>query len=69
MSSLTQKLLQLVEAFPKAQVLVVGDLILDTYLECQAIGVATEAPVPFWKYRVRLTPLEAPPMWRITWPD
>lgn len=47
MSSLPQKLLRLVEAFPKAQVLVVGDLILDTYLECRAVGVATEAPVPF----------------------
>lgn len=47
MSSLTQKLLRLVEGFPKAHVLVVGDLILDTYLECRAIGVATEAPVPF----------------------
>jgi rfaE bifunctional protein kinase chain/domain len=47
MSTLTQKLLQLVEAFSKAQVLVVGDLILDSYLECRAIGVANEAPVPF----------------------
>lgn len=47
MSSLTQKLSQLVLAFSKAQVLVVGDLILDSYLECHAVGVANEAPVPF----------------------
>jgi rfaE bifunctional protein kinase chain/domain len=47
MSPLTQELLQLVQAFSKAQVLVVGDLILDSYLECRAIGVANEAPVPF----------------------
>lgn len=47
MSSLSQKLLQLVQAFSKAQVLVVGDIILDSYLDCRAIGVASEAPVPF----------------------
>jgi len=47
MTSQTQKLLQLVESFSKAQVTVVGDLILDSYLECRALGVASEAPVPF----------------------
>ena len=47
MTPQTQKLLQLVSCFPKIQVSVVGDLILDSYLECAALGVANEAPVPF----------------------
>jgi D-beta-D-heptose 7-phosphate kinase/D-beta-D-heptose 1-phosphate adenosyltransferase len=32
--------------FPAAHVLVLGDLVLDVYLDCKAIGVASEAPVP-----------------------
>ncbi|MFN8008907.1 MAG: PfkB family carbohydrate kinase [Terriglobia bacterium] len=43
----TEKLLPLVERFTKVHLVVVGDLILDSYLECQAVGVANEAPVPF----------------------
>ena len=49
MTPQTQKLLKLVSGFPKIQVTVVGDLILDSYLECSALGVANEAPVPFLK--------------------
>jgi rfaE bifunctional protein kinase chain/domain len=47
MASHTQTLLQCIEAFPTARVTVVGDLILDSYLGCRALGVANEAPVPF----------------------
>ena len=36
----------LIRRFPTAQILVIGDVILDTYLDCKALGVANEAPVP-----------------------
>ena len=34
-----------------ARVLVVGDVMLDTYLACRALGVADEAPVPLLEIR------------------
>lgn len=37
---------EIIRAFSGVEVLVVGDLVLDTYLECRALGVANEAPVP-----------------------
>jgi len=40
------RLAQIVRAFPNVELLVIGDLILDSYLECRALGVANEAPVP-----------------------
>ncbi|MEW5976529.1 MAG: PfkB family carbohydrate kinase [Acidobacteriota bacterium] len=36
----------LLRQFSGKQVLVIGDLMLDTYLHCGALGVANEAPVP-----------------------
>lgn len=36
----------LIRRFATAQILVIGDVILDTYLDCRALGVASEAPVP-----------------------
>src|SRR5262249_28090046 len=41
-----ERLAQIVRAFPSVELLVIGDLILDSYLECRALGVANEAPVP-----------------------
>ena len=38
--------LELIQKFHKASVLVFGDIILDVYLDCEALGVANEAPVP-----------------------
>lgn len=42
----TDKLAEIVRAFPRVELLVIGDLLLDTYVECRALGVANEAPVP-----------------------
>src|SRR5437867_6533773 len=38
--------LELIQKFHNASVLVFGDIILDVYLDCEALGVANEAPVP-----------------------
>ncbi len=35
-----------IRRFPSAHLLVLGDVFLDTYLDCRALGVANEAPVP-----------------------
>ena len=35
-----------IRRFPSARLLVLGDVFLDTYLDCRALGVANEAPVP-----------------------
>ena len=40
------RLAEIIRCFPDVELLVVGDLILDSYLECYAVGVANEAPVP-----------------------
>ena len=40
------RLAQIIRGFTGVELLVIGDLILDSYLECQALGVANEAPVP-----------------------
>jgi D-beta-D-heptose 7-phosphate kinase/D-beta-D-heptose 1-phosphate adenosyltransferase len=40
------RLSEIVRSFSGIELLVVGDLILDSYLECHALGVANEAPVP-----------------------
>jgi rfaE bifunctional protein kinase chain/domain len=42
----TERSLDLIRCFHAAAVLVVGDIILDTYLDCKALGVANEAPIP-----------------------
>jgi D-beta-D-heptose 7-phosphate kinase/D-beta-D-heptose 1-phosphate adenosyltransferase len=40
------RLVEIVRAFPRVELLVLGDLLLDSYVECRALGVANEAPVP-----------------------
>ncbi|HEU0007572.1 MAG TPA: PfkB family carbohydrate kinase [Terriglobia bacterium] len=40
------RLAEIIRAFSGVELLVIGDLILDSYLECRALGVANEAPVP-----------------------
>ncbi len=40
------RLTDLIQRFPSSRVLVLGDIILDIYLECRALGIANEAPVP-----------------------
>jgi D-beta-D-heptose 7-phosphate kinase/D-beta-D-heptose 1-phosphate adenosyltransferase len=40
------RLSEIIRGFSSVELLVVGDLILDSYLECRALGVANEAPVP-----------------------
>jgi len=40
------RLAEIIRAFAGVELLVIGDLILDSYLECRALGVANEAPVP-----------------------
>jgi D-beta-D-heptose 7-phosphate kinase / D-beta-D-heptose 1-phosphate adenosyltransferase len=42
----TERNLDLIRSFRAAVVVVVGDVILDTYLDCMALGVANEAPIP-----------------------
>jgi len=42
----TERNLGLIRSFPAAVVVVVGDVILDTYLDCVPLGVANEAPIP-----------------------
>jgi D-beta-D-heptose 7-phosphate kinase/D-beta-D-heptose 1-phosphate adenosyltransferase len=38
--------IELIEKFPSATVLVFGDVMLDSDVECSALGVANEAPIP-----------------------
>lgn len=45
--------LECIRRISGAQVLVVGDVMLDTYLACRALGVADEAPVPLLEIRGR----------------
>src|SRR5215510_7149748 len=40
------RLAEIIRSFSGIELLVIGDLILDSYLECHALGVANEAPVP-----------------------
>jgi D-beta-D-heptose 7-phosphate kinase/D-beta-D-heptose 1-phosphate adenosyltransferase len=40
------RLAEIIDSFSGVELLVIGDLILDSYLECRALGVANEAPVP-----------------------
>jgi D-beta-D-heptose 7-phosphate kinase/D-beta-D-heptose 1-phosphate adenosyltransferase len=42
----SDRLVEIIHAFPSVQILVVGDVLLDTYLSCNSLGVANEAPVP-----------------------
>ena len=46
METRVQSSLERIQGFSSVRVLVIGDLMLDTYLHCQALGVADEAPVP-----------------------
>ncbi len=41
-----ERCLELIQGFPSVSALVVGDVMLDVYLNCAALGVANEAPVP-----------------------
>lgn len=43
--------LECIRRISGARVLVVGDVMLDTYLACRALGVADEAPVPLLEIR------------------
>jgi rfaE bifunctional protein kinase chain/domain len=45
------RLADIIRAFSGVELLVIGDLILDSYLECRALGVANEAPVPLVEIR------------------
>jgi rfaE bifunctional protein kinase chain/domain len=45
------RLAEIIRAFTGVELLVIGDLILDSYLECHALGVANEAPVPLVEIR------------------
>ena len=45
--------LECIRRISGARVLVVGDVMLDTYLACRALGVADEAPVPLLEIRGR----------------
>lgn len=47
------RLAEIIRAFAGVELLVVGDLILDSYLECHAVGVANEAPVPLVEIQSR----------------
>lgn len=40
------RLSEIIRGFSGVELLVIGDLILDSYLECLPLGVANEAPVP-----------------------
>jgi rfaE bifunctional protein kinase chain/domain len=42
----SDRLVEIIHAFPSVELLVIGDVLLDTYLTCDALGVANEAPVP-----------------------
>lgn len=42
----SSRLAEIIEGFQATRILVVGDVLLDTYLSCKALGVANEAPVP-----------------------
>ena len=43
--------LECIRRISGVRVLVVGDVMLDTYLDCRALGVADEAPVPLLEVR------------------
>jgi D-beta-D-heptose 7-phosphate kinase/D-beta-D-heptose 1-phosphate adenosyltransferase len=45
------RLSEIIRSFSGVELLVIGDLILDSYLECRALGVANEAPVPLVEIR------------------
>lgn len=47
------RLAEIIRAFSGVELLVIGDLILDSYLECRALGVANEAPVPLVEIQSR----------------
>ena len=42
----SDRLVEIIHAFSSVELLVVGDVLLDTYLSCDTLGVANEAPVP-----------------------
>jgi len=42
----SDRLVEIIHAFSAVELLVVGDVLLDTYLSCDTLGVADEAPVP-----------------------
>ncbi len=51
METRVQRSLERIQGFSGVRVLVIGDVMLDTYLHCRAIGVADEAPVPLLEIR------------------
>lgn len=46
MELIANRSIELIQQFPHAKVLVIGDVMLDCYLRCRAIDIADEAPVP-----------------------
>ena len=40
-----QSLLSLIDEFENTRIMVIGDIILDEYIDCEAIGMSAEAPV------------------------
>ncbi len=45
------RLAEIINGFSSTSIAVVGDLILDTYADCNALGVANEAPVPLLEFK------------------
>jgi len=41
-----ERALELIQRFPSSPILVFGDVMLDSDIDCRALGVASEAPVP-----------------------
>jgi D-beta-D-heptose 7-phosphate kinase/D-beta-D-heptose 1-phosphate adenosyltransferase len=45
-----ERLTQLIARFTSLEIVVVGDAIVDSYLDCRAAGIANEAPVPLLEF-------------------
>jgi len=41
-----KQIIELIQKFPSSTILVFGDVMLDSDIDCRAVGVANEAPVP-----------------------
>jgi len=42
----SSRLLKIITEFSRADIVVIGDVLLDSYVNCKALGIANEAPVP-----------------------
>ena len=41
-----KRAVELIQRFPSSPILVFGDVMLDSDIDCRALGVASEAPIP-----------------------